>query len=100
MGKIGSFGIYPIKFLRLDHLVHKRLEMVSFEKFWGVNGKLANFTPIVISGTYVSIFKLKQNVLLTCLIVTEEDLCKKHAKISAIFCPFSTLPKKCCPAAV
>ena len=35
--------------------------------FGGVNGKFANFTPIVTSGTYVSMCKLDQNVLLTCL---------------------------------
>ena len=34
------------------------------------------------------------------IIVTDEDLCKKHDKVSAIFSSFSILPQKCCPAAV
>ena len=35
-----------------------------------------------------------------CIILTEEDLFKKHAKKVPFFCPFSNLPQKCCPAAV
>ena len=35
-----------------------------------------------------------------CIIVTEEDLCKKHVTKSALFCQYAFLPQKCCPAAV
>ena len=30
-----------------------------------------------------------------CIIITEEDLCKKHAKKCAKICQFSSLPSKC-----
>ena len=33
------------------------------------------------------------------IIITEEDLCKKHAKKCAKFCQFSSLPSKCFQAA-
>ena len=33
------------------------------------------------------------------IIITEEDLCKKHAKKCARFCQFSSLPSKCFQAA-
>ena len=33
------------------------------------------------------------------IIITEEDLCKKHAKKFAKFCQFSSLPSKCFQAA-
>ena len=35
-----------------------------------------------------------------CIIVTEEDLCKKHVTKSALFCQYAFLPQKCCPAVV
>ena len=34
------------------------------------------------------------------IIVTEEDLCKKHVTKCALFCQYAILPPKQCPAAV
>ena len=75
--------------------------MDSFVKFGGVNSKFANFTPL--SAYSTNVFQqnsVQKCIAIMCIIVTEEDLFKKHAKKVQFFCPFSNLPQKCCPAAV
>ena len=75
--------------------------MVKFEKFGGLNSKFANFTPL--SAYSTNVFQqnsVQKCMTIMCIILTEEDLFKKHAKKVPFFCPFSNLPQKCCPAAV
>ena len=39
-------------------------------------------------------------MIIICIIVTEEDLCKKRVTKCALFCQYAILPPKYCPAAV
>ena len=62
---------------------------------------MTSFTPL--SAYSSNIFQqnsVQKCMTIMCIIVTEEDLFKKHAKKVPFFCPFSNLPQKCCPAAV
>ena len=62
---------------------------------------MTSFTPL--SAYSSNIFQqnsVQKCMTIMCIIVTEEDLFKKHAKKGAFFCPFSILPHKCCPAVV
>ena len=83
------------------HLVHRWMKIGQSEKVLGVKGKMTHFTPL--SAYSFNIFQqnsVQKCMTIMCIIVTEEDLFKKHAKKGAFFCPFSILPHKCCPAAV
>ena len=72
--------------------------MVQFEKFGGVNSKFANFTPL--SAYSTNVFQqnsVQKCMTIICIIVTEEDLCKKHVTTSALFCQYtfqSKIPTK------
>ena len=64
----------------------------------GVNSKFANFTPLLAYSTNVFQQNSVQKCMtIMCIIVTEEDLCKKHVTTSALFCQYtfqSKIPTK------
>ena len=77
------------------HLAHIWMKMVQSVKFQGVNGKSAHFTPhndLWCPQQHMSIV-LKCMTIMS-IIITEEDLCKKHAKKCAKIYQFSSLPSK------
>ena len=83
------------------YLVHRCMKIGQSEKVLGVKVKMTSFTPL--SAYSSNIFQqnsVQKCMTIMCIIVTEEDLCKKHVIKSALFCQYAFLPQKCCPAAV
>ena len=82
-------------------ICHSLVETAVPIKYFGVTWKLPRFTPL--SAYSTNVFQqnsVQKCMTIMCIIVTEEDLCKKHVTKSALFCQYAFLPQKCCPAAV
>jgi len=77
------------------HLCHRWMKIGQSEKVLGVKGKMTRFTPL--SAYSFNIFQqnsVQKCMTIMCIIVTEEDLCKKHVTTSALFCQYAILPPK------
>ena len=76
------------------HLVHRWMKIGQSEKVLGVKGKMTHFTTL--SAYSFNIFQqnsVQKCMTIMCIIVTEEDLFKKHAKKSHFFVHFLISPR-------